>query len=108
MEKLKKSVNIDDMFEKAFSDEAVPKLYFNGFVAKVSAGDIQFVLELNNKPVAYLNASFSIAKTFARHLGSLIQSLEENTGNTIMTHEDIINSFKSRQNPDPHKLTSEK
>lgn len=95
MEKQRKSVDFDDRFSKAFNDEAVPKLYFNGFVAQVSAGDIQFVLEHNNKPVAYLNASFSIAKTFASHLGYLIQTLEEKTGNIIMTQEDIVKSLEN-------------
>lgn len=95
MGKQGKSVDFDDRFSKAFNNEAVPKLYFNGFAARVSAGDIQFVLEHNNKPVAYLNASFSIAKTFARHLGSLMQILEEKTGNTIMTQEDIVKSLEN-------------
>lgn len=97
MGKQEKSVDFDDRFSKAFNNEAVPKLYFNGFAASVSGGDIQFVLEHNNKPVAYLNASFSIAKTFASHLGYLIQILEEKTGNTIMTQEDILKSLKNSQ-----------
>lgn len=95
MGKHKESVDFDDRFSKAFANEAVPKLYFNGFAARVSASDIQFVLEHNSKPVAYLNASFSIAKTFAKHLGSLIQVLEEKTGNTIMTQEDIVKSLEN-------------
>lgn len=105
MVKQKKSVDIDDRFSKAFNNETIPKLYFNGFAAKVSPGDIQFVLEHNNKPVVFLNTSFSIAKTFARHLGSLIQSLEEKTGNAIMTHEDIVNSL---ENPREIKIVGKK
>jgi hypothetical protein len=93
LEKQEKSVDLEGRLSKAFNNEAVPKFYFNGFAAQVTSSDVQFVLECNNKPIACLNASFSVAKTFVRHLGYIMQTLEEKTGNTIMTQEDIVKSL---------------
>lgn len=47
------------------------------------------VLERNNRAVAILNASYTVAKTLAQQLSNLIIALEQKTGNTIMTVDEI-------------------
>lgn len=65
-----------------------PSIYFNGFVTSTTSGDGLLVLERNSKPVATLNASFTVIKTLAAALTQLIDNIEANSGRPIMTtHE---------------------
>ncbi len=80
--------DIQERFEKALNED-IPNIHFNGFLNRIGTGDILIVLERNNKPVAILNASYTVAKTLAQKLGNLIANLEDATGNTIMTTDDI-------------------
>lgn len=78
----------DDRIQAGLADN-VPKLYFNGFATGLGQGDIIFVLEQNNRPVVTLNASYTMVKTLAHKLGGLIARIEEDSGNTIMTTDDV-------------------
>lgn len=77
----------------------IPHIYFNGFAVAIGAGDLTMVLERNNVPVATLNLSFTEAKTLAQKLGGLVALLEEKSGNTIMTTDDI-GSYLLEQPPE--------
>ena len=79
----------------------IPKIYFNGFVNQISQGDIIIALECNSKPVATLNASYTVAKTLVQHLNRLIQVIESASGNNIMTTEDIDKSLKALSVKEP-------
>lgn len=74
-----------------------PKIYFNGFVNIIGAGDILMVLEKNGKPAAVINTSYSVAKTLALKLNGLIQQLEHATDNKIMTTDHIDKAFKGQR-----------
>jgi hypothetical protein len=63
----------------------IPEIYFNGFSISLGTGDILLVLNRNNKPVAALQASYTLAKTLAKSLTEIIEELERRTGNDIMT-----------------------
>lgn len=81
--------NIEQRIKDALADKEVPHIHFNGFVNSIGTGDVIIVLESNNRPIAILNASYTVAKTLALKLGGLIHHLEEKSNNTIMTTDDI-------------------
>ncbi|MCZ7595344.1 MAG: hypothetical protein M5U16_10870 [Hyphomicrobium sp.] len=76
-----------DRVTKALESD-VPQIYANGFINALSNGDILTVLERNNKPVAVLNLSFTVAKTLGISLSQTVAQFEEATGrNMLTTHE---------------------
>jgi hypothetical protein len=79
---------IDVRIRRGFEAD-VPHLYFNAFAGGLGNGDITVVLERNGAPVATLNMSFTVAKTFAVAIGSLVAALETASERNIMTTEDI-------------------
>lgn len=72
----------------------VPHLYFNAFAGGLGNGDIAMVLEHNGIPVATLNMSFTVAKTFAVAIGSLVAALETASERNIMTMSDINQAYE--------------
>ena len=79
----------------------VEQIYFNSVVNSIGSGDILIVLERNGKPVATLNTSYTVAKTFALKLAQLIGNLEGLTGNTIMTTDDVAAKLAQRNPNEP-------
>ncbi|MBM3301841.1 MAG: hypothetical protein FJY85_18055 [Deltaproteobacteria bacterium] len=75
--------------EDALKNEDLPRIYFNGFASGLGNADVFIVLHHQQRPVAILNASYTVAKTLAVKLGAAIASLEEISGNVIMTTDDI-------------------
>ena len=71
-------------------DESIPEIHFNGFVNVLTSGDILIILQRNGKNVAKINASYTIAKTLGQKLMQIIADLEQRSGNTIMTSEEIM------------------
>jgi len=87
--------------EKAVADEAVPKIYFNGFINSLGSGDVTLVLTRNGQPVAVADASYTVAKTLAQKLNTLIHDLERDTGNTIMTTDEVNKAIIARRDGTP-------
>src|SRR5947199_10023559 len=81
--------------------ESELQLYFNGFALAVSAGDVAITLFRQGKPIATLNASFTVAKTLASALAQGIQSLEKETKHTIMTIPEVHQSISKATNEKP-------
>jgi hypothetical protein len=71
----------------------IPSFYFNGFANSIGTGDVSLVLTLDAKPVLTLNASYTVAKTLAIKLAQIIQILENTTGQSIMTVDQITGSL---------------
>ncbi len=88
-----KAKDLVKLFDKAMASPDVPKLYANGFVTGFSSADTTILLQQNGVSVAALNLSFTTAKSLALKLGGLIKDIESQTGNTIMTTEDVDASF---------------
>ncbi len=86
----------EDIILKAVDSTETPKFYANGFNNGLGIGDIVTVLMQNNKPVAVVNLSYTVAKTLAIKLNDLILRLEEDTGNVIMTTDQIEKSLSSK------------
>jgi hypothetical protein len=82
-----------ELLNKAMESGDIPKIYFNGFVNFLNPSDISMLLQLNNNPVAVVSMSYTVAKTFAAMLGSIIADIEEKTGNKIMTIDYITTAL---------------
>lgn len=67
----------------------VPQYYFNGFAAGMGSGDVAVLLERNGLPIAFLNMSFTVAKTLALALGTTVGNLEQIVGQEMLTTHDV-------------------
>lgn len=83
------SLTNDERLNRAIEDESVPRFYFNGFVFGTGQADIVAVIERNNAPVAVINMSYTVAKTFALKLGQTIAAFEESTGREMLTTDEV-------------------
>lgn len=94
-----KQQTIEEQIKNALEDKETPTIYFNGFITSVGVGDVMVILNRADKPVAILNMSYTLAKTLAEKLGGCIAAIEQESGNTIMTTDDIKQMFE-RDNDD--------
>jgi len=90
-----RQADLEEQIRNALQDESVPKIYLNGFVNSLGAGDVMVVLLRARQPVAVLNMSYTVAKTLAQKLGTMIVELENQSGNVIMSTDDV-NEVMSR------------
>lgn len=81
--------NLKERIEKALKDKEIPNIHFNGFINSLGTGDVLIILERNGQPIAVLNTSYTVAKTLSQKLGGIMTVLEQKTGNTIMTVDEI-------------------
>ncbi len=91
MEKIEEIINI------AVNSPDLPHLYANGFISVLGNGDTLLVLQQSGRPIATLNLSFTLAKTLVQKLGGIIESLETDSGNTIMTTDDMSRILAKRE-----------
>lgn len=75
--------------EESLKDDSIPKIYMNNFQIAVGTGDVVILAQNGPKRVGVVNLSYTIAKTLSIKLQGLIRHLEKQTGNTIMTTDDI-------------------
>lgn len=92
--------DLDSLIEKALKDESMPEIHFNGFINAIGSGDILIILQRNGRAIAKLNTSYTVAKTLSQKLGSLVVDLEQRTGNTIMTVDDINQALSKQETSD--------
>ena len=64
-------------------------IYFNGYSFAVGAGDVVITLMLQGKPIATLNASYTVCKTLALALNNSMSEFEKLTNHKIMTVDDV-------------------
>lgn len=83
--------------DAAMGDPSIPKIYFNGFSCSLTGGDVTVALECNKKPVCVANMSYTMAKTLSQKLAGIVATLENITGNTIMTTDDIVTKIKAQE-----------
>jgi len=102
-EKQTKSVQTIETDVKLIQNWQGETIYFNGFVNLLGAGDFTIGLKRGDRVVAVLNASYTTAKTLAVKLMELIKTLENQTGNTIMTVDQVKEGLaeKSRKQDEP-------
>ena len=67
-------------------------IYFNGFTITITGPDVLIILVKNNKPVAVLNASHTIAKTLAELLTNIMTSFEKENNLHVYTLADLDQS----------------
>ena len=71
-----------------------PKIYANGFAAALGIGDVVVSFQKNGQPEAVLNLSFTVAKTLSVKLGQMVSDLERDTGQIIMTTDEVIKAIQ--------------
>lgn len=98
----------EERLKRALAASDLPQLYFNGFVNNTSTGDVTTVLERNGKPIAVLNMSFTVAKTFGISLGRVVANLEEKTGRPMLTTHEVDKFFKAASNSPAKSGASDK
>jgi len=86
-----------DPIKEALESEEIIKLYANGFANFFTNSDIGMVFTRNNKPVAVLNISLTLAKTLVEKLGQMIHNFEKNTDIKILTTADIEEKFLKKK-----------
>ena len=87
----------DNILEKRINkalDAELPNIYFNGFVTQLTQGDVLIILEKNTKPVAILNASYTVAKTLSIKLNEIVQKFEAKMGIQLVTTDDVDRKVK--------------
>lgn len=84
----KSAKDYEKIIEEAISNN-VETIYFNGFVNTLGIGDVMLLLQRNGKPVAILNASYTVAKTLAIKLGESISFLESKVNQKMLTTDQI-------------------
>jgi len=103
-----KPPDIVTLIDESMKNPEVPKIYANGFVAATGQGDIIVCLQQNGYPTAMLNLSFTLAKTLSLKLGETIKILEEKTGNTIMTSDEVSKAILLNENKESGKKNDKK
>lgn len=87
-----KAPDAEQRFQRAL-DAGVPQIYVNGFMNGLGTGDVHSVLERNGQPVAVLNMSFTVAKTFAQALAIVVSEVETRAGREMLTTHDVERIF---------------
>jgi len=88
--------NLDPVKEANESEEVI-KIYANGFANFFTNSDIGVIFSRNNKPIALLNISLTLAKTLVEKLGQMILDFEKNTDIKILTTADIEEKFLKKK-----------
>ena len=68
------------------------QIYFNGFTITITGPDVLIILAKNNKQVAVLNTSHTIAKTLAELLTNMVTSFEKDKNVHVYTLADLDQS----------------
>jgi hypothetical protein len=97
------STSPGDVMKEANRNPDVPKIYANGFACSLGAGDIGILLQRADQPVALINMSYTTAKTLVLKLTGLIKFLEEKSGKSIMTTDDINQYFTAEEKDEADK-----
>jgi hypothetical protein len=71
-----------------------PLLYMNSFKAGITTTDVFVVLQHNGADVAVLNISYTLAKSLKEALQEIIERLERQTGQSIMTATTVAKAMR--------------
>ncbi|MFH0824026.1 MAG: hypothetical protein V2B18_14850 [Pseudomonadota bacterium] len=74
---------------RVMQDPNVVKLYVNGLTVGISLSDVFMIVKSGPTPSAVIQMSFTTAKTMMLHLTDLITRFEKDTGQTLLTMEDV-------------------
>lgn len=92
-----KSVNNTNLNQ----EDNIESIYGNGFEIAIGTGDVFIKLKLNGKNIKVLYLSYTLAKTLAQKLTSVVDTLEEITNHKMLTTDEVdavLKNFVSKQN----------
>jgi hypothetical protein len=87
--------------QSATETDHLPQFYVNSFTITLGTGDVLIVMKRNGRPIGSMQVSYTVAKSLAEALSGLITSLEERTGNEIMTSKFIEKKLQEGENDAP-------
>jgi hypothetical protein len=82
--------------EYALESDEVVKIYANGFANFLNNADVGLVLQVNGRPKAVVNMSYTLAKTLYKKLGSMIQQFEKESDHEIMDTDFISKTLTEK------------
>jgi hypothetical protein len=88
-----------DLIQQAFTDPQIPKVYVNSFSTGVGCSDIILLLQFGPNKIIMASMSFPTAKTLSIKLRELVDLIETQTGQTVLTIDEIMNSFQKLSGP---------
>lgn len=89
------------ILRKATEDPSLPRIYANGFSAGLGNADVVLVLQLQGKPIAVLNISYTLAKTLAQKIGGIVASFEQSIGQELVTTDKVDQKMKEKKSSEP-------
>ena len=85
-----------EAIERAVTSDDVQKLYANGFALGMGNSDVMIVFNrFGGKPVAIVNLSYTLAKTLAQRMGTLVAEFEQTIGQDILTTDRVDEAVKA-------------
>jgi hypothetical protein len=96
--KPKKLIEVDTALKVALDNPDIPKIYANSFGVGMTNADMFIVFQrFGPYPVGVVNLSYTLAKTLAQRLGTLISEFESSiAGQNILTTDRIDEAMKER------------
>lgn len=82
-----------ELLNQALNNPAVLRLYANGFTLGLSNADAYIVLQQFGRPTAFVNMSYTLAKTLSLKLGRMVAEWETRTGQQLVTTDRIDAAF---------------
>jgi hypothetical protein len=83
------------VLKKAIEDSTLPRIYANGFATGLGSADVVLVLQLQGRPVAIVNLSYTLTKTLAEKLGELVTKFEQAIGQDLVTTDKVDKAMKA-------------
>jgi hypothetical protein len=94
-----------DEIQKALESTNLPEFYANNFVVNLGTGDVMLIMNRNNKQVAMVQMSYTVAKSLSEALAGLIKKLEDRTDSKIMTSKFIASRMLEETNDESNDHT---
>lgn len=79
------------------ANDAVKKIYTNGFSLGLGNADTYFILLNNGQPVAVVNMSYTLAKTLHQRVGQMIAEFETRVERPMLTTDEIDRVFQEQK-----------
>lgn len=76
--------------------QGLPTIYFNGFEMHLGTTDITITFILNRKRIQQANVSYTMAKTLAEKLNGLVNHIEKNSNQPILSSDAVAGILKEK------------
>ena len=85
-----------------------PQIYANGFQLGITNADVNLVLKLDNRPVAVVHMSYTLAKTLHQFIGNVVTKFEKSVGRKMLVTSDVDTAMSEKAAPRKRKAPAKK